>query len=235
MARTSQVHLAYCCHGNNELWPPGFQSADSSGAAGSHHCCAHRVTHVTARECPQHSWPGENRLPLPLRTTGPRGGGRHCTSPPGTAAGELSPSHPLAGMRQPLSGQSAGLPPSHEVCAQTSHFCPHTAFGSRAQLALPLPRQASRACHIPTFTATKKGDPEPGLVGVPSSHSSRRNTSSSSRTLSKKPIASSSSSMAAGGAEGKQEAGSTQQQQPLPPPPRREAGGQGGEERAGQA
>lgn len=110
-----------------------------------------------------------------------------------------------------------------------------TQLGQSERLALPLPRQASRACHIPTFTATKKGDPEPGLVGLPSSHSSRRNTSSSSRTLSKKPIASSSSSMAAGGAEGKQEAGSTQQQPPLPPPPRREAGGQGGEERAGQA
>lgn len=37
---------------------------------------AHQVTYVTARERPQHSWPGENQQPLPLRTTGPGGGGR---------------------------------------------------------------------------------------------------------------------------------------------------------------
>lgn len=103
----------------------------------------------------------------------------------------------------------------------------HGGFGSQSCEPCPLPRQASRACHIPTFTATKKGDPEPGLVGVPSSHSSSRNTSSSSRTLSRKPIASSSSSMAAGAAEGKQEAGSRQQRQqrqPWPPAPGRGAG-----------
>lgn len=105
--------------------------------------------------------------------------------------------------------------------------------------AIPAPSpQASRACHTPTFTATKKGDPEPGLVGVPSSHSSRRNTSSSSRTLSKKPIASSSSSMAARAAEGKQEAGSTQrqqQQQQQQRPPRAPAGRQAGDRRAGKS
>lgn len=34
-ARTSQVPLSYCSHGNSELWPPGFKSTSSSGAAGS--------------------------------------------------------------------------------------------------------------------------------------------------------------------------------------------------------
>lgn len=125
----------------------------------------------------------------------------------------------------------------------TSAISLQTRFQHQSRAASPAPSpQASRACHIPTFTATKKGDPEPGLVGVPSSHSSRRNTSSSSRTLSKKPIASSSSSMAARAAEGKQEAGSTQrwqrqrqkqqQQQPCAP---QQGGRQAGDRRAGKS
>lgn len=136
-----------------------------------------------------------------------RGGGGHSPSPPGAAA-EHGPSHgpsrPLAGMRQSLSSRARLVHPS-AISARTR------LSAAESCSPCPLPQPASRACHIPTFTGSKKGDPEPGLVGVPSSHSSRRNTSSSSRTLSKRPIASSSSSMAAGAAEGKQEAGSTQQ------------------------
>lgn len=124
--------------------------------------------------------------------------------------------------------------------AHTSAISLQTRLQHQSRAASPAPSpQASRACHIPTFTATKKGDPEPGLVGVPSSHSSRRNTSSSSRTLSKKPIASSSSSMAARAAEGKQEAGSTQrrrqQQQQRQQPPCAPAGRQAGDGRAGKS
>lgn len=123
----------------------------------------------------------------------------------------------------------------------TSAISLQTRFQHQSRAASPAPSpQASRACHIPTFTATKKGDPEPGLVGVPSSHSSRRNTSSSSRTLSKKPIASSSSSMAARAAEGKQEAGSTQrwqrrQQQQQQPRAPQQGGRQAGDGRAGKS
>lgn len=232
-----QVPLSYCSHGNSELWPPGFKSTSSSGAAGSQprRCPPGDLCHCQRKTPAQLAWGKPAATPAADNWSGGRRKAGTVPLPweqlPESSAPRI-PSLPAP------AGQSAVFPPSHEVCAQTSHFCPHTAahgFGSRELPALPLPRQASRACHVPTFTATKKGDPEPGLVGVPSSHSSRRNTSSSSSTLSKKPIASSSSSMAAGGAEGKQEARSTQQQQPLPPPPPREAGGQGGEERAGQA
>lgn len=150
-------------------------------------------------------------------TAGPGKASGH--SPPRTAGpGEEARTAPLPQEQLPTA-QPLSAPRRHapvplelsEVCAPISHFCPHSASAVESCSPCPLPPQASRACHTPTFTAIKKGDPEPGLVGVPSSHSSRRNTSSSSRTLSKRPIASSSSSMAAGAAEGKQEAGSTQQ------------------------
>lgn len=128
------------------------------------------MTHVTAREkdtaTPPKPGLGKASSHSP-RTTGPRGGGRHRTSPREQLP-KAKPLSSLTGWRPgagPLSGWGAPAQP-RGWCAKPAISCSQGAASP-----CPLPRQASRACHVPTFTVTKKGDPELGLVtGVPSSH-----------------------------------------------------------------
>lgn len=100
---------------------------------------------------------GESHQPLPLKTTGPGGGGLHCTSPCGRAAQPLQP------------WQMIGvLPLSHEVRAHTPAISARTQL-KQSRAARPAPRPSKHPGRVtcPPSQPPERGTLSPGWSEFP--------------------------------------------------------------------